>query len=55
MTMCSRCRPSLATVSFGSADEDIGSYNTRSLLHFVVGKPAAFQALKPPAIERTFL
>ena len=24
-------------------------------VYFVVGKPAAFQALKPPAIERTFL
>ena len=23
--------------------------------HFVVGNPAAFQALKPPIIERTFL
>ena len=23
--------------------------------HFVVGNPAAFQALKPPAMERTFL
>ena len=23
--------------------------------YFVVGRPAAFQALRPPAIERTFL
>jgi len=23
--------------------------------YFVVGRPAAFQAFKPPAIERTFL
>src|ERR1700731_2175907 len=27
----------------------------RRLNHFVVGKPAVFQALKPPAMERTFL
>jgi hypothetical protein len=34
-----------------------GGTDMLALLHHfvVVGNPAAFQALKPPAIERTFL
>jgi hypothetical protein len=30
-------------------------YPTGQFNHFVLGKPAAFQALRPPAMERTFL
>src|SRR6266496_5606303 len=32
-----------------------GAWHKRHYNYFVVGNPAAFQALKPPAIERTFL
>ena len=32
-----------------------GAWHKRLCNYLVVGKPAALQAFKPPAIERTFL
>jgi len=51
------CIGRVPKVSKSNAAPKIKRARRRSALqfHFVVGNPAAFQALKPPAMERTLL
>jgi hypothetical protein len=49
------CVP-LRSTSFGITDSNCAKICPAfDCVYFVVGKPTAFQALKPPAMDRTFL